>query len=178
MIRFGSSRREQPSTLPVRPSRAKTAKLRSCLGRQHRHQGTGGGSRFQLLRRMYLLAIASAQKTLRIDNAYFLPDDLTRKELINAAKRGVKVEIIVPGKLIDQKLVRAASKRQWPELLKANAKIYEYQPTMVHVKLMIVDGAFVSVGAGNFDNRSISPNDEANLDVLDRNFAVQQTRLF
>jgi cardiolipin synthase len=59
---------------------------------------------------MYLLAIASAQKTLRIENAYFLPDDLTRKELINAAKRGVKVEIIVPGKLIDQKLVRAASK--------------------------------------------------------------------
>jgi len=127
---------------------------------------------------MYLLAIASAQKTLRIENAYFLPDDLTRKELINAAKRGVKVEIIVPGKLIDQKLVRAASKRHWPELVKANAKIYEYQPTMVHVKLMIVDGAFVSVGSGNFDNRSISLNDEANLDVLDRNFAAEQTRLF
>jgi len=115
---------------------------------------------------------------LCIENAYFLPDDLTRKESINAAKRGVKVEIIVPGKLIDQKLVRAASKRHWPELLKANAKIYEYQPTMVHVKLMIVNGTFVSVGSGNFDNRSISLNDEANLDVLDRNFAAQQTRLF
>jgi cardiolipin synthase len=63
-------------------------------------------------------------------------------------------------------------------LLKANAKIYEYQPTMVHVKLMIVDGAFVSVGSGNFDNRSISLNDEANLDVLDRTFAAQQTQLF
>jgi cardiolipin synthase len=127
---------------------------------------------------MYLLAIASAQKTLRIENAYFLPDELIRNELIAAAKRGVKVEIIVPGKLIDQKLVRAASKRHWPELMKAGIKIYEYQPTMVHVKLIVVDDTFVSVGSGNFDNRSIQLNDEANLDVLDRNFATQQTRLF
>lgn len=127
---------------------------------------------------MYLLAIASAQKTLRIENAYFLPDDLTRKELIAAAQRGTKVEIILPGKYIDQKLVRAASRRHWPELLKAGIKIYEYQPTMVHVKLMIVDDTFVSIGSGNFDNRSISLNDEANLDVLDRSFAAQQTHLF
>lgn len=127
---------------------------------------------------MYLLALASAQKTLRIENAYFLPDELTRNELIAAAKRGVKVEIVVPGKLIDQKLVRAASKRHWPELIKSGIKIYEYQPTMVHVKLIVVDDTFVSVGSGNFDNRSIQLNDEANLDVLDRNFAAQQTRLF
>src|ERR1700719_3939350 len=127
---------------------------------------------------MYLLAIASAQKTLRIENAYFLPDELIRNELVAAAKRGVKVEIIVPGKLIDQKLVRAASKRHWPELFKAGIKIYEYQPTMVHVKLIVVDDTFVSVGSGNFDDRSIRLNDEANLDILDRNFAAQQTRLF
>jgi cardiolipin synthase len=127
---------------------------------------------------MYLLALASAQRTLRIENAYFLPDDVVRQEMIAAAKRGVKVEIIVPGKHIDQKLVRAASKRHWPELLKAGIKIYEYAPTMVHVKLMIVDDTFVSVGSGNFDNRSIRLNDEANLDVLDRDFAAQQTRLF
>jgi cardiolipin synthase A/B len=127
---------------------------------------------------MYLLAIAAAQKTLRIENAYFLPDEMTRKELMAAAQRGVKVEILVPGKHIDQKLVRAASKRHWPELLKAGAKIYEYQPTMVHVKLIIVDDAFVSVGSGNFDNRSSRLNDEANLDVLNRAFAAEQTRLF
>jgi len=88
---------------------------------------------------MYLLAIASAQKTLRIENAYFLPDDLMRKELTAAAKRGVKVEVVVPGKKIDQKLVRLASKRHWPELIRAGLRIFEYQPTMVHVKLMIVD---------------------------------------
>src|SRR2546423_15069205 len=127
---------------------------------------------------MYLLAIASAQKIMRIENAYFLPDDLMRKELIEAAKRGVKVEIVVPGKKIDQKLVRLASRRDWPELIGAGIRIFEYQPTMVHVKLMVVDDVFVSVGSGNFDNRSIRLNDEANLDVLDRSFAAQQTRLF
>jgi phosphatidylserine/phosphatidylglycerophosphate/cardiolipin synthase-like enzyme len=78
----------------------------------------------------------------------------------------------------DQKLVRAASKRHWPDLIKAGVKIYEYEPTMLHVKLLIVDDAFVSVGSGNFDNRSIRLNDEANLNVLDRQFAGQQTKLF
>jgi cardiolipin synthase len=127
---------------------------------------------------MYLLAIASAQKTLRIENAYFLPDALTRKELTDAARRGVKVEVIVPGKFTNQKIVRAASKDHWPELIKAGIKIYEYQPTMVHVKLLVVDDVFASVGSGNFDNRSIQLNDEANLDVLDRDFAARQIRLF
>src|SRR5205814_1040705 len=127
---------------------------------------------------MYLLAIASAQKTLRIENPYFLPDDLVRKELIEAAKRGTKIEILVPGKKIDQKLVRGASKRHWPELIEAGIRIYEYEPTMVHVKLMIVDDTFASVGSGNFDNRSIRLNDEANLDVLDRQFAAEQLHLF
>jgi cardiolipin synthase A/B len=141
-------------------------------------QAIRSGAHNENLDLMYLLAIASAQKTLRIENAYFLPDDLMRKELIEAAKRGVKVEIVVPGKKIDQKLVRLASRRHWPELIRDGVRIFEYQPTMVHVKLMIVDDIFVSVGSGNFDNRSIRLNDEANLDVLDRNFAVQQTRLF
>ncbi len=141
-------------------------------------QAIRSGAHNENLDLMYLLAIASAQKTLRIENPYFLPDDLMRKELSEAAKRGVKVEVVVPGKKIDQKLVRLASRRHWPELIRAGVRIFEYQPTMVHVKLMIVDDIFVSVGSGNFDNRSIRLNDEANLDVLDRSFAAQQTRLF
>src|SRR5947209_16780472 len=141
-------------------------------------QAIRSGSHYENLDLMYLLGIASAQKTLRIENAYFLPDDLGRRELVAAAKRGVKIEIIVPGKKIDQKLVRGASKRHWPELLNAGIKIYEYEPTMVHVKLMVVDDTFVSVGSGNFDNRSIRLNDEANLDVLDRQFAAEQIRFF
>src|SRR2546423_3616436 len=141
-------------------------------------QAIRSGAHYENLDLMYLLAIASAKRNLRIENAYFLPDDLTRKELVEAAKRGSKIEILVPGKKIDQKLVRAASRRHWPELLKAGIKIYKYEPTMVHVKLLIVDDKFVSVGSGNFDNRSIRLNDEANLDVLDSDFAAQQTRLF
>src|SRR5947209_10468827 len=141
-------------------------------------QAIRSGAHYENLDLMYLLAIASAKKSLRIENAYFLPDDLTRKELVEAAKRGTRIEIIVPGKKIDQKLVRAASKRHWPELLKAGIKIYQYEPTMVHVKLLIVDDKFVSVGSGNFDNRSIRLNDEANLDVLDSDFAAQQIHLF
>lgn len=141
-------------------------------------QAIRSGAHYENLDLMYLLAIASAKKSLRIENAYFLPDDLVRKELIEAAKRGTRVEILVPGKKIDQKLVRSASRRHWPELLSAGIKIYEYQPTMLHTKLLIVDDKFVSVGSGNFDNRSIRLNDEANLDVLSSDFAAQQIQLF
>jgi cardiolipin synthase A/B len=130
------------------------------------------------IRLMYLLAIASAQRSLLIENAYFLPDDLVRKELIDAAKRGAKVEIVVPGDHIDQKAVRAASRKHYAELVKAGIRIFEYEPTMVHVKLMIVDGAFVSVGSANLDLRSIRLNDEANLNVLSPSFAAQQAKLF
>src|SRR5438105_2438015 len=141
-------------------------------------QAIRSGAHYENLDLLYLLGIAAAQKTLRIENAYFLPDDLVRKELVAAAKRGTKIEIIVPGRKIDQKLVRAASKRHWPELIQAGIKIYEYEPTMVHVKLLVVDDTFVSVGSGNFDDRSIRLNDEANLDVLDRQFAAEQIRFF
>ncbi|PZR79376.1 MAG: cardiolipin synthase B [Chthoniobacterales bacterium] len=134
-----------------------------------------GGSSLRLL---YLLAIASAQHSLLIENAYFIPDDLVRQELIHAAQRGARVEILVPGEHIDQKAVRWASRRHYAELLKSGIKIFEFEPTMVHVKLMIVDGAFVSVGSGNFDLRSLRLNDEANMNVLDRSFAEQQTKLF
>jgi cardiolipin synthase len=130
------------------------------------------------IRLMYLLAIASAQRTLLIENAYFLPDDLMLKELTNAARRGAKVSIIVPGKYIDKQVLRAASRKHWPELLKAGIRIYEYEPAMNHVKLMVVDGTFVSIGSGNFDLRSLRLNDEANFDVLSGSFASEQTRLF
>src|SRR5207253_6275840 len=127
---------------------------------------------------MFLLAIASAQRSLLIENAYFLPDDLLRKELISAAQRGVRVEIIVPGKHINPQVVGIVSRKHWPELLKAGIRIYEYQPAMDHVKLMIVDGSFVSVGSANFDLRSLRLNDEANLNVLNQSFAGEQARLF
>ena len=87
--------------------------------------------------------------------------------LVAARKRGVEVDIILPGKHIDTQTVRRASRSRWGPLLEAGVKIYEYQPTMFHCKTMIVDDVWVSVGSTNFDNRSFRLNDEANLNVLD-----------
>ena len=89
-----------------------------------------------------------------------------------------KLQIIVPGPVIDNKVVRRASRAAWGELLRAGAEIYEYQPTMFHVKVMVVDGLWSSVGSTNFDNRSFSTNDEANLNVLDAQFAAIQEQVF
>lgn len=127
---------------------------------------------------MYHLAIASARRSLQIENSYFVPDRKTVDALVAAARRGVRVQIIVPGRHIDQKAVRRASRKRWSRLLDAGIEIYEYQPTMIHSKLLIVDGRFVSVGSANFDNRSLHLNDEANLNVLDTAFAAEQARLF
>ncbi len=135
----------------------------------------GGSESMQL---MFLLSLAAAEKTVRIESAYFVPDALTKRELIAARRRGVEVEIIVPGSKIDEKIVRRASRATWGPMLKEGVRIYEYQPTMFHCKLMIVDGEWVSLGSSNFDNRSFRLNDEANLNVLNGPFAREQVRMF
>jgi cardiolipin synthase len=136
---------------------------------------TGGSESMHL---MYLMAITSARKTIDLSAAYFVPDDLTIRTLMEAARRGVRVRIIMPGKYIDSDLVKAASRERWPQLLAAGVKLAEYQPTMYHVKGLIVDTLLVSVGSTNFDNRSFSINDEANLNVLHPGFARQQEAIF
>ncbi len=136
---------------------------------------TGGSESMHL---MYLMAITAARKTIDLSAAYFVPDDLTIRTLIEAARRGVRVRILMPGDIIDSDLVKAASRERWGELLAAGVKLAEYQPTMYHVKALIVDDLLVSVGSTNFDNRSFSINDEANLNVLDAEFARQQTAIF
>jgi cardiolipin synthase len=90
----------------------------------------------------------------------------------------VRIRIILPGKHIDAETVRRASRGLWGELLEAGIAIHEYQPTMYHCKVMIVDGFMTSVGSTNFDVRSFRLNDEANLNVYDAEFAAQQTRVF
>lgn len=125
-------------------------------------------------RLMYLLSIASATDSVRIANAYFVPDGLSVRTLVSAAKRGVKVEIIVPGRHTDALVVGKASRASWGELLDAGVEIYEYQPTMYHVKVMVVDTRWTSVGSTNFDSRSFRLNDEANLNILDPEFAKRQ----
>jgi cardiolipin synthase len=130
------------------------------------------------MRLMYLLAIASAARSIRIANAYFVPDSQVVAMLVAARRRGVEVEIIVPGPVLDAQIVRRASRAMWGPLLAAGVRLYEYQPTMYHVKVMVVDDAWVSVGSTNFDNRSFRLNDEANLNVLDPAFAGEQLRAF
>jgi len=136
---------------------------------------TGGSASMHL---MYLMAITAARSSIDLSASYFVPDDLTIRALASAAKRGVKVRIIMPGKEIDAGIVRLASRERWGELLEAGVEMAEYQPTMYHVKALIVDALMVSVGSTNFDNRSFSINDEANLNVLDPDFARAQVAVF
>ena len=136
----------------------------------------GGGSESMQL--MYLLSIAAAAKSIQLSAAYFVPDGVEIRALAAAVKRGARVQIIVPGQETDSPAVRRASRSTWGELLRAGVEIYEYQPTFFHCKVMIVDGLWVSVGSTNFDSRSFSVNDEANLNVYDRAFAGDQQRIF
>ena len=136
----------------------------------------GGGT--ENLRLMYLLALASASRRILIANSYFVPNTLAVEMLVAARKRGVDVEIIVPGTIGDAAIVRRASRAKWGPLLESGVKIYEYQPTMYHVKVMVVDDAWVSIGSTNFDNRSFRLNDEANLNVYDAGFARAQAESF
>ncbi len=130
------------------------------------------------VRLMYLLTIASAETSILLANSYFVPDDLSVETLVTAARRGVDIEIIVPGKEIDTEITRKASRARWGKLLEAGIRIHEFQPTMFHCKTMIVDGTWVSVGSTNFDSRSFRLNDEANLNIHDEEFAARQTRIF
>ena len=127
---------------------------------------------------MYHLAITAAERSIDLSVAYFVPDDLTRKLLMDALARGVCVRLVTPGEHTDTETVKAASRATWGELLQAGAEIYEYGPTMYHCKVMIVDQLLVSVGSTNFDNRSFRLNDEANLNVYDATFAQRQTQVF
>ena len=136
---------------------------------------SGGSESMQL---MYLFSITAAAKSIDLSAAYFVPDDLMRTALVDAMRRGVKVRVIVPGAHIDSETVRSASRATWGPLLLAGASIAEYEPTMYHCKVMIVDGLLTSVGSTNFDNRSFRLNDEATLNILDAAFARQQTDSF
>jgi cardiolipin synthase len=136
----------------------------------------GGGSESMQL--MYLLAIAAANDSIHLSASYFVPDEVSSTMLVQAMQRGVKLQIILPGRLIDATVVRRASRARWGPLLRAGAEIYEFQPTMVHCKVMVVDASWTSVGSTNFDNRSFAVNDEANLNILDANFARRQIEIF
>jgi cardiolipin synthase A/B len=130
------------------------------------------------VRMMYLLSIAAARQSILLSASYFVPDDLSVQMLVEARRRGVQIAIIVPGPIMDVEITRKASRARWGALLSAGVEIFEYQPTMFHCKVMIVDGTWVSAGSTNFDNRSFRLNDEANLNVLNPAFARALTETF
>lgn len=136
----------------------------------------GGGAESMQL--MYLMSIAAAPHNIRLSASYFVPDSVAVNMFVAALDRGVKVQIIVPGPHIDTDVVRRASRSTWGKLLHAGAEIHEYQPTMFHCKVMVVDELWTSVGSTNFDNRSFAVNDEANLNIYDAKFARRQNAIF
>jgi cardiolipin synthase len=136
---------------------------------------SGGSESMEL---MYLLAITAAKRSILLEAAYFIPDELAMRALVAARKRGVEVRVIVPGPYNDAKVTMYASRGTWGPLLEAGGKIYEYQPTMFHCKVLVVDELLVSLGSTNFDERSFRINDEASLNVYDAGFAREQARIF
>lgn len=132
----------------------------------------GGSSSMRL---MYLLALSAATRSIDLQAAYFIPDELVVDALLAARTRGVRVRLLVPGRYIDSMAVRVASKRRWGPLLEAGVEIHEYMPTMMHNKMLILDGEVVSVGSTNFDMRSFDLNDEASLNIYSRAFGARMT---
>jgi cardiolipin synthase len=127
---------------------------------------------------MYLVAIAAAVEAIDLCASYFVPDELTSNALLAARGRNVRVRLLLPGPHIDSAAVRLRSRASWGPLLEAGVEIHEYQPTMLHAKLLVIDRAFVSVGSTNFDVRSFRLNDEASLNVYDAGFAREMTKVF
>lgn len=127
--------------------------------------GTGARVLFQAL-------IHSAQHSVDITTPYFLPDPSARRAFVEARRRGVQVRILTAGPRIDHPIIHKLSRRATRDLIRAGAEIYDYMPSMIHAKLMTIDGQWSVVGSTNFDHRSFALNDEVNLAVLDRDLAA------
>jgi cardiolipin synthase len=123
------------------------------------------------LKRLYLLAIAAAKRSLDITTPYFVTDESTLWSLEDAVKRGVRIRVLMEGDLTDAMPVKYASRHMYDRLLQQGIELYEYQPTMMHTKTLMVDGIWSIFGSANFDNRSLELNDEMNLAVSSHSLA-------
>lgn len=130
----------------------------------------GGTNAMKLL---YLLAIAAARTSIDIQSPYLITDESTNWSLQEARRRGVRVRMLVEGDITDAKPVKFAGRSAYERFLEQGMEIYEYQPTMMHVKAFVVDGVLSIVGSANFDNRSLELNDELNVAVFDRAVAAR-----
>lgn len=126
----------------------------------------------------FLVAVASARRSVDITNAYFVPDDVALDTLIRAAKRGVHVRLLLPSRHTDHKAVRYAGRTYYQQMLAAGIEIWEYEASRMHAKTMVVDDEWSSVGSTNLDRRSFLWNHEMNLNVFDVQFAAEMTAMF
>jgi len=126
---------------------------------------------------LFLLSITSAKKSILITNSYFIPDERMMEALLNAAGRGVRVVVLVPGK-IDHKITYRASRSNYGRMLLGGIEIYEYRVALMHAKTMVVDGIWATIGSTNLDNRSFALNEELNLNFYDTELAGRLERIF
>jgi cardiolipin synthase A/B len=131
---------------------------------------SGGSSE---LKRLYLLAIAMARRSVDITSPYFITDESTMWALEDAVSRGIKVRIMMESDITDAKPVKYASRAAFERLLSRGIELHEYLPTMMHAKVMVVDGVWSVFGSANFDNRSFELNDELNIAVMNRELAAR-----
>jgi len=127
---------------------------------------------------MFIVSIVSARKSIYINSAYFVPDSDTIRALEGAVRRGVDVRIIVPGEYTDVPIVRHAGRLFYSLLLRRGIRMFEYLPTMMHAKTMVVDGIWTTIGSSNFDDRSFRLNDEVNVNIYDENIAARMEQMF
>lgn len=120
---------------------------------------------------MFLHALAAAEDQVTIATAYFYPDPDFLDALTDAADRGVRIRVLMPGDSINHGFVRHASVNRWRPMLEAGVELHEYHPRMYHSKLMSVDDRWTSIGSANLHNRSFRLNDETNLNIYDEDFA-------
>ena len=114
-----------------------------------------------------LIALHSAQRSIRITNPYFVLDEAMTAAIVDRLRHRVSVEVLVPG-TIDHAFVRQASRATWGPLLESGVKMYEYAPALLHAKTIVIDGRWATVGSTNLDNRSFAMNEELNLIVYDQ----------
>jgi len=134
---------------------------------------TPSAARGNRARMLFQLFLASARRSIHINSPYFVPDRSARAELVRAAKRGVSVVVVTPNRLNNHPIARLASRRRYGELLAAGVQIHEYQPSMIHAKVLVVDGLWTVLGSTNFDNRSFGLNDEVNAALRDQALAAR-----
>ena len=152
-----------------------TGKRGDCLAQVLKSSPSEGSSTAKL---MYVVSIVSARQSIYINSAYFVPDSDTIRALEGAVRRGVDVRVIVPGETTDVPIVRQAGRLFYSQLLRRGIRIFEYLPTMMHAKTMVVDGIWTTIGSTNFDDRSFRHNDEVNVNIYDEPIAAQMEQMF